>query len=122
MSEYVELMTARELFDRFNNGESSLELSIEHWDRITLALKNKQKVSARFYGSETCGLCHEYLPCNENPVCSYVEHYGYACDSGNNSSTGHWVKFNTCPTYENAIAMRDALVELRETNDVTHDY
>jgi len=85
-----------ELMDRLHEGENSLDLSIEKWQRLVAAWQeDPEKVWREDLMANTCGLCQEHLeppefdqpPCH---TCPYVTTYGKKCDD----EGMHWQAVN----------------------------
>jgi len=111
----VTLMTPVEMSIRLESGEDALDLSIEKWERIALWGLAGNSIFYKDYEAASCGLCHLYLynSLERCGKCPYYLYFGHACDE----EDGHWADFHEKCDYDTAIAMRDALVEIKENFD-----
>ncbi len=110
---------------------TALEQSIDHWQNdiinkfvggnIIKWLVNgfghhkfwwvNSKENAKIHG-DSCPLCIMFNR-NCHTCCPYYKYYGNSCD---NCLDGHWYKFSRNLTKENAIAMRDALQAILDSD------
>jgi hypothetical protein len=117
-------MTQDEMELRLNQGEDTLDLSIEKWDRIYDALRLNERNSLTnaidFSNSKTCALCKKYYfedkyidDINLCDSCPYYIFYKVPCDNMRTGIIGHWNIWRRDLSQNAAKEMRDALIEIK---------